>query len=298
MIRWRPELRTVFTLLARLPLPVAQALGAGVGALAWRLDRKRRRLALLHLERCLPELDPAERQRVARASLHHFGRAVFEGPGIWFAAERRVRRWIRSVEGAAAVDEALAAGRGAVVFTPHLGSWEAVGVDASLRWPLTTLYKAQGGELDAVALEGRSRFGARLAGSDAAGVRKLLGALRRGEAVGFLPDQDPPWGSGEMAPFFGRPAHTPVLPVRLIQRTGAASFFSWAQRLPRGRGFHLRYLPGPPELASEDTTEALTAMNAAVEDLVRQCPEQYWWGYPRFRRQPPEAGSFYPPGLP
>ena len=73
----------------------------------------------------------------------------------------------------------------------------------------------------------------------------LYKALQRGEAVGLLPDQAPGVGEGVWAEFFGRPAYTMTLVTRLQKTTGAAVIMAFAERLPRGAGYHLHLQPVP-----------------------------------------------------
>jgi KDO2-lipid IV(A) lauroyltransferase len=128
--------------------------------------------------------------------------------------------------------------------------------------------------------EGRGRQGMRLVPADVTGVRELFGALRRGEAVGFLPDQVPSEGEGEWAEFFGRPAYTMTLAAKLADRPNIACFLAYARRLPRGRGYAIVLRPLPEMLPGETPTRRL---NRALENLVRECPEQYLWSYNRYK---------------
>ncbi len=283
--------RLFFAAAAHLPLTWLHAIGHGLSRLLLWLPNKPRRIARQNLALCLPELSEPARQRLLSESLSHFGRAAAESPALWFAPLSRLDQWTLGVEGADAVSAALDAGHGVILFTPHIGSWEMVGIDASRRWPITHLYKAQKGAVDALIYAGRSRCGAHLAPSDGSGVRMLLAGLKRGEAVGILPDQDPPLGSGQFVPFFGHLAHTPVLPAKLASRGRVALFICWAERT--GGGFRITYEPAPEGIANKDAQASLSALNQAVEALVRRLPEQYWWGYPRFRRRPEGQPPFY-----
>jgi KDO2-lipid IV(A) lauroyltransferase len=117
----------------------------------------------------------------------------------------------------------------------------------------------------------------------------MIRALRRGEAVGLLPDQVPPVGLGVWAPFFGQPAYTMTLAARLVQQTGATLLLAWGERLPRGAGYVVR-VSAPAEAlptddaASPDThTACASVVNRAMEALIRQCPQQYLWGYNRYK---------------
>jgi KDO2-lipid IV(A) lauroyltransferase len=127
---------------------------------------------------------------------------------------------------------------------------------------------------------GRARDGVRLAPADLSGVRQVYGALKRREAVGFLPDQVPGIGEGEWAEFFGRPAYTATLAGRLAGRDDVACFLAYARRLPRGAGYEIVLRPLSEELPGETPVRRI---NRALEALVRECPGQYLWGYNRYK---------------
>jgi KDO2-lipid IV(A) lauroyltransferase len=113
----------------------------------------------------------------------------------------------------------------------------------------------------------------------------MMRALRRGEAVGLLPDQVPPEDMGVWAPFFGKPAYTMTLAGRLAQQTGASVLLAWGERLPRGRGYVVRFSafdePLPESLEAQ--AESAAAINRAMERLILQRPQQYLWGYDRYK---------------
>jgi KDO2-lipid IV(A) lauroyltransferase len=115
-----------------------------------------------------------------------------------------------------------------------------------------------------------------------AGVRQMIRALRKGEMVGLLPDQVPPEGMGVWAPFFGREAYTMTLATRLVQQTGAELLLTWVERLPHGAGYVQRFFAFAEPLPT-DGVAAATAINRAMEGLIRQCPQQYLWGYHRYK---------------
>ena len=85
-----------------------------------------------------------------------------------------------------------------------------------------------------------------------------------------------------------------MLVSKLIQQTGAPVVYFFSERLPRARGFIVHYRPAPPEINDPDLIKSATAMNAGIEACVRECTEQYFWGYERFRRRPRGEPSFYP----
>ncbi len=278
-------------LAALLPLPLAHAIGAFLGWLLWRIPgNSPRKIAERNLSLCFPESPVAERDALMRQNLMETGKLLLELGPLWFWRGERVLRWVR---GSVAGEEALAAAvhqkQGAILLTPHLGAWEMAGLYYSSRHPLTILYRPSRLGLDEISRRGRGRLGGKVVATDPSGVRALLTALRDGEVLGILPDQDPGDEGGVFAPFFGIAANTMTLVSRLALKTGVPVFLTWAERLPRSRGFvlHLRTLP---EVAGAGSLEeSAAALNRGVEAAVRSLPTQYLWAYKRFKTRPAGA---------
>jgi KDO2-lipid IV(A) lauroyltransferase len=281
---------------ARLPLPVAHAIGSALGVVGWLVPSSFRRRARFHIARCLPELGSWAREWLVFRALVESGKALAELPFLFAGPEARVVRSLREVRGRAVLDSALAAGKGVIAVSPHLGAWEMTGLAYSraVNGNCVSMYRPQAEPWDSLLKQGRGRFGAKLAPSDRGGMRRLLEMLRHGGSIGVLPDQDPPTGSGVFAPFFGIAAHSPTLPTRLARRTGAAIVLCYAERLSWGRGFVFHIEPVPPGVTDDDEVRAVTAVNRGVEACIRQFPAQYYWAYMRFRRRPAGEPPFYP----
>lgn len=277
-------LRALLTAVGYLPLPVLHAVGSMLGYLLWWIPNDLKRITRLHLNLCLSELPAADRERVAKLSMRHMGKALMESPAIWFGPRRRLLHWLDDAGARRKLLAALSDPNGAIILCPHLGSWELAGMLCASVGPMTSLYKPQKGSMDALILEGRSRLGATLVPSNSSGVKALLQALRRGEMIGILPDQDPPSGAGVFAPLFGIPAHTPELVSRLAARTHASIWFCYAERLSYGRGFRFHITAAPTGIA--DSATGAAALNRGIEAALTHLPEQYWWSYKRYRRQP------------
>ncbi|MCG5496482.1 lysophospholipid acyltransferase family protein [Ectothiorhodospira variabilis] len=280
-------IRLAFALLARLPLRVNHALGAGLGWLAWGLRTDLRRVSLINLGLCFPEQDAGWHRRVARASLMETGKTLTEAPWLWHAGPQRIAALRQAGEGEAHLTEALTQGRGAFFVSPHLGSWEYSGLQAVSFGPMTNLYRPPRMQaLDAPLREARQATGAQLVPTDRRGIRLIKEALARGEIVGMLPDQTPKGAQGVFAPFFGQPAMTMTLLPKLAAHRHTPVVFAFAERLPRGLGYRYRCIPAPEAIYDQDPQVAATAVNQAVEALIRQCPEQYMWSYKRFKVRP------------
>ncbi len=262
---------------AALPLVVAQAIGWLLGWLMYAASPRYRR----HLRENLEAAGYADDTRVRREAIATAGRLLTELPALWLRPHADVAGLVREVSGLELIDQARAAGHGVVFLTPHLGCFEISAQYGSLLFPMTIMYRAPKlAWLEPYMLKGRERPGVRLATADLNGVRDLLLALRRHEAIGILPDQVPGEGEGEWAEFFGRPAYTMTLVPKLAARKDVACLIAFAKRLPRGRGYTISLRALAEARPGETQTRRL---NRAIEDVIRECPGQYLWGYNRYK---------------
>lgn len=278
----------------RAPLWLQQGLGHLVGVAACRAGRARH-VAATNLQLCLPHLSATQRRAMVLASLRASSCAPVEVARWSLAYPNEVRRMVVVTSGVDLLEAALKAGQGVVILSPHVGSWGLPNIYAATLAPITVMYRNQGGVLDAAsrlfASEVLARLGVQLATSDPSGVRLIATTLRRGGMVGLLPDQAVRGKGALFADFFGRPATMPAFIPRLLLGSKAAVLFAWSKRLPRARGYAVHYLQHP--VPRDDLQQLAEAINRGIEQCILANPEQYIWGYRRFRRQPPGMRSPY-----
>ena len=268
--------RFMMSLAARLPLPVLHAAGSVLGWIMYLASPRYRK----HLRENL-EIAGYRDAPTRRAAIAETGKAIAELPALWLRPQAEVAALVREVLGWEQVEAARAAGLGIVFLTSHQGSFEVCAQYITKHVPMTILYRpAKLAWLEPFMRAGRERPNVRLATPDLSGVRKLLDALKRHETIGLLPDQVPGKGQGEWAEFFGRPAYTMSLASKLAARDGAVCLLVFAERLPGGAGYALAFRPFTAPLPGESKTRRL---NRALEDLIRECPGQYLWGYNRYK---------------
>jgi Kdo2-lipid IVA lauroyltransferase/acyltransferase len=306
----------LFRWLSGMPLVLMHGVGAGLGWVVYLASPTYRR-----------RLGDNVRQAgfdasTQGAAVAHAGRMVAELPYLWLRPrDEPLGPRLEWIDEDRSIERALHAGRGVVLMTPHIGAFEVAAQAYAERHgaqhPMTAMYRpARQAWLRELQLTARDRPGLLTAPASLAGIRQMMKALRRGDAVGLLPDQVPPEGMGVWAPYFGREAYTMTLAARLAQQTGATPLLMLAQRLPRGRGFAVHTLPWPeplpampgreaaavdvadaPEAADARTMEAhhhrasAEVVNRAMESLVRRHPEQYLWGYNRYKPPRRVAGT-------
>lgn len=269
--------KSLYWLLARLPLGALHRLGASLGRLTYAASATYAARTRDNLKQAGIAAD------ILPDAIAETGRSLTELPWIWGRSYDEVLGKVRECVGQEHIEAARAQGRGIIFLTPHLGCFEISALYAAQRMPITVLYRPPRiGFLEGVMRAGRERGQAKLAKADVGGVRLLYKALKRGEAIGLLPDQVPSRGEGEWTEFFGRPAYTMTLAGRLAESSGAAVLIAYSERLPRGEGYVIHVAPLPLDF---DQPVALQ-INAALERTIRACPAQYLWSYNRYKAPP------------
>ncbi|BAO27972.1 lauroyl/myristoyl acyltransferase [Sulfuritalea hydrogenivorans sk43H] len=184
----------LFRLLSRLPLPLLHNLGALSGWLAWLLSGTYRRNFSAHIAQ-------AGMIEAKTAAIAEAGKALLELPKIWLRPQDEVVARVVKVSGWDLVEDAWRTGRGILFLTPHLGCFEITAQYYAVRKPMTVLYRRPKQDWLAPLIEEGRGANLKLAPADLSGVRRLLKALKSGEAVGMLPDQVPGKGEGAWLPF-------------------------------------------------------------------------------------------------
>jgi Kdo2-lipid IVA lauroyltransferase/acyltransferase len=266
--------------LALLPLWLLQAVGAAGGWTVYALSGSFRRKTMDNL-RTAGLYSP----RLAWASAAAAGKAALETCYIWFRSLDGLLRKCQFddlAHLAKTTEQARARGsrQGIIILTPHIGSFEISARVYAAVAPVTVLYKApRRDDLHQLLKVARTHPNMTPVPADTAGVRALLRALKRGEAIGILPDQVPSAGDGVWAPFFGKPAFTMTLPARLAEKTGAPVYVLATWRRPFGRGWDC-------ELSRLERLPTPEAINQKLEAIIRGRPEQYVWSYNRYKEPP------------
>ncbi len=274
-----------------LPLTAGRLLGRTLGRVIYSLKLDPVLASRVNLRLCYPQMSPQQRESLCRERMLHLGQAFIETPRVWSKSSSWLESKIVAVEGIELFQAAIADKSGTILIVPHLGNWEVVGLWASSRCKMTSLYEPPKiPELGTWIKTSREQSGATLVPTDGRGVAALVKALKRGETTAILPDQQPEESGGIFAPFMGVQTRTMTLLTNLLARSACQALFCSAIREPGG--WRLHFLPADEALFSEDKTTAVSALNAGVEKLVELAPEQYQWEYKRFRAQPDGSNPY------
>jgi Kdo2-lipid IVA lauroyltransferase/acyltransferase len=275
-----------------LPRPFVVALGAGMGELAYRLDRKHTHVALDNLQSAFDHtLSLAERRRITRACWRHYGRITADAAAFPRLAPSEIGTRIR-YEGLDTLKAAYGEGRGVLVVSGHFGHWELIAyMQGFLGLPMLMITKPmKNPRLERALASVRTGSGNVIVAKDNA-VREVLKALGRGIGVAVMIDQDAR-GSGIFVPFFGRPSSTITTAGTLHLRTGAAVVAAFSYPEPGG-AWRITYermtFPGLTGDRDRDARRITEETTALLESKIRERPELWMWMHRRWKTVLPPA---------
>jgi len=276
----------IFRALGLLPLSVLQRIGSLLGWVAWIMPGTYKKRAARNMALAYPQ--PSK--KLQRQSLQQLLQMFLELPYLWAPRNAHRLQALVYCDAWPLIEQTLAEGRGLILISPHIGCFEMLGPIYSQRHPAAVIFKEPrmrwlGDLINRI----RRSPQLTLVPANQKGVKGLVRTLMRGQTIGFLPDQVPADGDGVYAPFFGQPAYTITLVQRLQSLRQTPIFTVALARLDRGRGYHFHVEPMTAPL-SADPVLAATEMNAALERMIRRMPNQYLWGYNRYKTPRP-AGT-------
>ena len=265
--------------LARRPLATQSRIGGALGRLMLLSGGMRNRLRT-----DLAQVGYSGRITLTQAAAG-IGRMAVETAGLWRTPDAVVLARLKVVDGWDAVLAAHEAKRGVIFLTPHMATFEIASLFIGSQMPLTVMFRPpRVAWAEPMMRAGRDRMQIKSEPAEMSGIRAMLKALRRGDAIGLLPDQVPDpgkGGEGVWAPFFGRPAYTMTLVQKLAKTTGALVVLVGCVRLRDAAGYRIVFTPLAP--FSDDVVTAAGELNAAVEAAIALAPEQFLWSYNRYK---------------
>jgi KDO2-lipid IV(A) lauroyltransferase len=280
----------LFRLPSRLRLDTIQKLGRWVGRLFFYLSPHHRRIALSNLSRAFgSEISPDDRWRIGLSSFENMGLTFLETlhfPGL--GAEGLKKRI--EIEGLEHLKTALAKNKGVLLLTAHFGNWEFLSLALGLMG-------FSGGAVirpfdfkpfDEYISFIRTSTGVRLIPKNRS-MRKVLTALRDGEMMGILLDQNTILREGVFVDFFGHRACTDKGLALLALKSGAPVVPIFCLRLKNGR-YKITAQPEVEVQRNGDKTKEVEENTAAftkvIENMVRAHPEQWLWIHQRWKQRP------------
>jgi KDO2-lipid IV(A) lauroyltransferase len=195
-------------------------------------------------------------------------------------------------EGLENFQSALIRGRGVLVATAHLGNWElSAFAHAWMTAPMHIVVRPiDNPRIDALVERYRGLSGNRIIEKNDA-ARGILKALKAGDAVGILMDQNTTLDQGVFVDFFGTKACAGTAFAKLAHHSGAAvvpGFALWSDEEQR---YILRFYP--EIVMSGDVAEDTQRVHSQLETVIRQYPDQWLWIHRRWKTRPPGEPPLY-----
>ena len=276
-------------LLRLLPLALLRPLGRALGLILHALAGRRRDIAATNLRLCFPEWSEAQRRATVRELFAATGASLLERGILWWSSRDRIRRLVR-LEGREHLDAVH--DQPVILLAPHFVGLDMGGVRLTLDIRVASVYGPQRNPVvDRLLLHGRTRFGNVNLISRKDGVRPIITALRDKWPLYYLPDQDLGPRNAVIVPFFGVPAAT-VTGLPRIAKMARAVVVPFVTRQTDG-GYVAKFYPAWDNFPSGDVEADTARMNAFIESVVREMPEQYYWLHRRFKTRPPGESKLY-----
>jgi Kdo2-lipid IVA lauroyltransferase/acyltransferase len=280
-----------------LPRDAARAVGAGIGAAAWMLLGRLRRVGLRNLEMAFPEKTEVERKTILRGVYRSLGWQIGEFCKMSGYTAEQASKFIR-YDGLEHYLAAKEKGRGVLVLTGHLGAWELSSFYHSLMgYPMSLVIRRLDNPLvDAFVNRIRCLHGNRVIHKDDF-ARGLLTSMQRGETVGILMDTNMTPPQGVFVPFFDVDACTGSGLARVALHSGAAvvpGFLLWDAAEKK---YVLRFGEELELIRTGDAARDIVAntalFTATIEAYVRRYPEQWLWVHRRWKTRPEGEERLY-----
>jgi KDO2-lipid IV(A) lauroyltransferase len=281
----------VLWLLAQLPSVLTRPLGRALGWLGYRLAARRRRIAEINVALCFPEWSIAERQALVRRCFASIGIGAFEFIRAWWGPLRGLASRA-SFEGVEHIVRAREAGKGVILLSGHFLTLELCGRLLCGHVPVAGMYRRHGDPvLEWAVKRGRLRYAAAMFAREE--LRACVRHLKGGGIVWYAPDQDMRGKDVAFAPFFGVPAATITATHQLARLSGAVVIGFFHRRRADGRGYVIRITPPLADFPSTSAETDAARVNALIESMVREAPDEYLWIHRRFKRRPDGEASPY-----
>ena len=280
------------SLLSQLPLSVHHRLGKFIGLLLFIFKNRNKHIAQVNIDICFPDLSPIDKNKLLKNTLQENGKTLVECFWLWRHPQKVLGPLLGQTKNHTLLKRASQVGT--IFVTPHFGSWEFIGLLTAANSKLLILYAPPKSEhITMLSCQGRSSTGGTVISTDELNAKHLIKHIKNGGSVGILPDQVPDGNGGVYSSFFTRQTYTSTLVCKLAKKLQCPVVFGYALRnTKQSLRYDAYYYEASKDIYNKDINVATNALNKSIEDFITTAPEQYVWGYKRFKN--PAPGDSYP----
>ncbi len=278
-------------LVTLLPYAFHITLGRLLGRLLHRLAASKENIIDTNLALCFPHRSEQERKRIKDKTYENYGISLMELAMCWWWRPERLEPLVE-VRGLEHVENCLRNGQAVSLLSGHFTSLEIGGRLLALFLPFQAMYRTQKNPLfDSLLYTKRQGYLVDVISRKS--TRRVLTGIRKLIPTWYAPDQDFARERNVFAPFFGIPTATITASTRLASSGRAAMLPFYPRRKEDDSGYLLQIEPPLENFPSGDDLVDATAVNAAIEQMVLQAPDQYMWMHPRFKTRPEGEPAIY-----
>ncbi|MDY6509624.1 MAG: lysophospholipid acyltransferase family protein [Acinetobacter faecalis] len=275
-------------LFSKLPLKLIQQFAKKIGAFLYISNSSALKTTRNNIDIAFPHLEERDKESLVLSSLKSQCMTYSESIKIWGASTQFSLDQIKNVHGLDIFLEALQNPNGTLAAVPHFGTWEIMNAWVNQYTSPFIMYKPDKNEaLNKFVLKARQRLNATLVPTDESGVRALFKHIKQGGFSAILPDHVPKESGGIYSPFFNINTLTSTLFSKLAAKTQCSVIGMYCLRRDDLSGFDLYINDLSKDILSKDLQQSVNTLNKEIEQIILSAPEQYLWGYKRFRKSIP-----------
>ncbi|WP_445345209.1 lysophospholipid acyltransferase family protein [Acinetobacter bohemicus] len=274
----------LFKIVALLPLSLLQLIASWIAILLNSYNSSMKRITRINLQLAYPNLSTQQQKIFIKNSLKSQCMTYVESIKCWGMPPEYNLALLKNIYGEQYFTEALANKKGVIVVIAHFGCWELLNAWLNLYSAPMIMYKPNKNKgIDRFMLEARQRLNATLVPTDENGVRSIFKHLKQGGLTVILPDHLPKESGGIYSPFFGQKALSTTLVSKLASKT-QCNVIGLSCIRDEVSGFNVHCSRLSDNILSKDLQISVDSLNIALEKMINLAPEQYIWGYKRFRK--------------
>lgn len=270
---------------SKLPLKFIQHFAKKVGYVLYISNSSARKTTRNNIDIAFPHLKELDKEALVLSSLKSQCMTYSESIKIWGSSTQFSLDQIKNVYGLEIFLNALKNPNGSLAALPHFGTWELLNAWINQHTSPVIMYKPnKNKELDKFVLKSRERLNTTLVPTDESGVRSIFKYLKQGGFSVILPDHVPKESGGIYSPFFNKNSLTSTLFSKLAAKTQCSVIGMYCLRCKDLEGFDIYIKDLSQDILSKDLQISVDTLNKEIEQIILSAPEQYLWGYKRFRK--------------
>ena len=278
-------------LLSALPYHLLVLLGSGLGKLLMLLLSSRKKVAQKNLQICFPDLSEEQRKFFLKKNISETGIMFTQTLKAFLGNTTKIES-NAIIDGSEHIERCLDEKKGILLVAGHFTALDMGGKILCKKYPIAGMYRPHKHPVtEYIVTKSRLKYATHMFKRDE--LRPIIKHLKQGKILWYAPDQDYRRGQSVFVPFFNRPAATIVATHQLARLSDCEVLFFHVQRNPKPPYYTLKISEPLPDFPTKDAIIDTTRINLGIENMVKQCPEQYLWVHKRFKTTPDRVKNPY-----